>query len=299
MTFRKSRQLHLLVIILCYALLFRSRRSDINRTASTLTSPTLRSVGIPLICPRFFLIFFLFPSPQDNIIAMGFPSGDVSDFADDSRSAMAKSKLSKVEALYRNPISEVVRFLDTKHPGTYKVYNLCSERLYDPENFHMMVAHFAFEDHNCPPLMMVQSFCCSAADHLSKSAKHVVAVHCKAGKSRTGLMICALMLHLKLFSSPAECIQFYNAARCHDLKGLTLASQRRYVRYYFHEMRHGPAPENPRFLCSICVTNSPPNLSLFWRFRTHLPRDPYTSTRDLERNDECICNVRQPCFVAL
>jgi phosphatidylinositol-3,4,5-trisphosphate 3-phosphatase/dual-specificity protein phosphatase PTEN len=223
---------------------------------------------------------------------MGFPSGDVSDFADDSKSAMAKSKLSKVEALYRNPISEVVRFLDTKHPGTYKVYNLCSERLYDPENFHMMVAHFAFEDHNCPPLVMIKSFCISAAGHLANSPKHVIAVHCKAGKSRTGLMICALMMHMKLFSSTADCIRYYNAARCHDLKGLTLASQRRYVRYYFHEMLHGAVPEHPRFLSSLCVTNGPPNLSLFWRFRTHMPRDPYTSTRDLERKDECICNVR-------
>jgi protein-tyrosine phosphatase len=231
---------------------------------------------------------------QENIIAMGFPSGDVSDFADDSTSAMAKSKLSKVEALYRNPISEVRRFLDSKHPGTYKVYNLCSERLYDPENFHFMVAHFAFEDHNCPPLVMVKSFCLSAAQHLANSPKHVVAVHCKAGKSRTGLMVCALMMHLRLFASTEQCIRFYNAARCHDQKGLTLASQRRYVRYYFHEMLHGPAPENLRFLTTICVSNCPTNLSLFWRFRTHLPRDPYTSTRDLERKDECICNVRLP-----
>ncbi|KAI1241901.1 putative tyrosine-protein phosphatase TPTE, partial [Lamprotornis superbus] len=43
----------------------------------------------------------------DRIIAMSFPSSGKQSF-------------------YRNPIKEVARFLDTKHPGHYKVYNLCS-----------------------------------------------------------------------------------------------------------------------------------------------------------------------------
>lgn len=43
---------------------------------------------------------------------------------------------SNVEGWYRNPASEVLRLLDSKHFGNYKVYNLCSEREYDPSLFH-------------------------------------------------------------------------------------------------------------------------------------------------------------------
>ena len=35
-----------------------------------------------------------------------------------------------VWSLYRNPIEKVAAFLDAKHPGKYKLYNLCSEKTY-------------------------------------------------------------------------------------------------------------------------------------------------------------------------
>jgi hypothetical protein len=78
------------------------------------------------------------------------------------------------------------------------VFNLCSERLYDSSLFEGLVACFPFDDHNCPPLPLLKSFCDSAYDWLKQDMDHMVVVHCKAGKSRTGLMICCLLLYLKV-----------------------------------------------------------------------------------------------------
>ncbi|KAL0788193.1 hypothetical protein Bca101_004439 [Brassica carinata] len=89
--------------------------------------------------------------------------------------------------------------------GKYKVYNLCSERLYDVSLFE------AKED-----------------------IENVVAVQCKAGMARTGLMICSLLLYLKFFPTAEECMDLYNQKRCVDGKGLVLLlpSQIRYVKYF-------------------------------------------------------------------
>lgn len=53
-----------------------------------------------------------------------------------------------------------------------------------------------------PALCVVQQFCCDAAAWLAADPHNVVAVHCKAGKGRTGVMICCLLLYLHI-NAPA------------------------------------------------------------------------------------------------
>ncbi|KAG2188701.1 hypothetical protein INT44_003840 [Umbelopsis vinacea] len=130
------------------------------------------------------------------------------------------------------------RYLDKHHPQNYKVYNLRSEKGYTNDLFEIS-ATFAFKDHQAPTLRTVIQFCEDASDYLALDPENVVVVHCKAGKGRTGVMVAALLLKLKVANDPNEAIQMYARERTHDGRGITIPSQRRYV-FYFDSFLHDP-----------------------------------------------------------
>ena len=53
---------------------------------------------------------------------------------------------------------------------------------------------------------------------LDEHEENVAVVHCKAGKGRTGLMICAFLLHTRRKVSAEEVLQFYGSIRTADSK---------------------------------------------------------------------------------
>eukprot|EP01104_Vermistella_antarctica_P016978 TRINITY_DN591_c0_g4_i3.p1 TRINITY_DN591_c0_g4~~TRINITY_DN591_c0_g4_i3.p1 ORF type:complete len:685 (-),score=233.32 TRINITY_DN591_c0_g4_i3:151-2205(-) len=160
----------------------------------------------------------------------------------------------KREALFRNPYSEVLRFLDHYHKDHYWVYNLCSERGYDPAKFYNRVSVMPFDDHNAPPFEVMEEFCKHTADYLNEDEQNIAVVHCKAGKGRTGTMICALLVYMGQWDNADDAMSFYGFARTFNQKGVTIPSQIRYVRYFGDYLKSGYPPNYPRHLRKIAFT---------------------------------------------
>ncbi|XP_044782694.2 phosphatidylinositol 3,4,5-trisphosphate 3-phosphatase TPTE2-like isoform X13 [Bubalus kerabau] len=154
----------------------------------------------------------------ERIIAMSFPSSGKQSF-------------------YRNPIKEVVRFLDTKHPNHYQVYNLCSERAYDPKYFHHRVHRYLIDDHNVPSLSEMLAFSMEVKEWMAQDKDNIIVVHCKGGKGRTGTMVCAYLLASEIFATAEDSLYYFGERRTDKstsskFQGIETPSQNRFVGYF-------------------------------------------------------------------
>jgi phosphatidylinositol-3,4,5-trisphosphate 3-phosphatase and dual-specificity protein phosphatase PTEN len=73
----------------------------------------------------------------DHVIAMGYPSRGL-------------------EALYRNQLGEVKAFLERRHGGHFRIWNLVAEREYGSGHFPCQIERFTWADHTPPPLALVR-----------------------------------------------------------------------------------------------------------------------------------------------
>lgn len=142
-------------------------------------------------------------------------------------------------AFYRNPIEKVAAFLDCKHPGKYRVYNLCSERTYETAHFHERVERFHIDDHNVPSLGEMKRFAADVKAWLNADPENVIVVHCKGGKGRTGTMICVWLVEAGIFNSADQSLEYFGQRRTDTnvskkFQGVETPSQSRYVGYYEH-----------------------------------------------------------------
>ncbi|WVO14791.1 hypothetical protein L204_102429 [Cryptococcus depauperatus] len=128
----------------------------------------------------------------DRIIIMGYPAIGIA-------------------GLYRNKRRDVLRFINSRHGEKWWIWNLCPlyENAYSPEDMHGRVSRYPFPDHHPPPLPLLPLAVREMTAWLEGDSERVAIIHCKAGKGRSGTLLCSYLLSLPELPSPPELDRSY------------------------------------------------------------------------------------------
>ncbi|KAE8378382.1 protein-tyrosine phosphatase-like protein [Aspergillus bertholletiae] len=146
---------------------------------------------------------------------------------------------------YRNPLNDLVKYLDSKHGEDWCIFEFRAEGTgYPDKDVYGRIHHYPFPDHHPPPFALIPAIMGSMHNWLhgldGKGSqgeapgirKRVAVVHCKAGKGRSGTVACSyLMAHggWKL----GDALQRFTERRMRSGfgPGVSIPSQLRWVRY--------------------------------------------------------------------
>uniref|UniRef100_A0A4W5JDL3 Tensin 2a n=1 Tax=Hucho hucho TaxID=62062 RepID=A0A4W5JDL3_9TELE len=101
------------------------------------------------------------------------------------------------EQRYRLNLKEVTAMLRSKHQDKFLLFNL-SERHHDITRMNPKVLDFGWPDFHAPPLDKICAMCKAMETWLTSDPQHVVVLHCKGNKGKTGVIIAAYMHYSKI-----------------------------------------------------------------------------------------------------
>eukprot|EP00301_Raphidiophrys_heterophryoidea_P024293 c7830_g1_i1.p1 GENE.c7830_g1_i1~~c7830_g1_i1.p1 ORF type:complete len:722 (+),score=186.48 c7830_g1_i1:807-2972(+) len=158
-----------------------------------------------------------------------------------------------VKAIAFNPLATVRNFFESRHPHAYMIYNLNLDPRYqyDPSLFEGRVRSFGFEEHSPPRLGVLMQLLHDMGSYLRQSPTNVVAVHCKAGKGRSGCVGAAWLIHCGLFDDHVDAVNHVNRLRMINGPAIQLPSQIRYVGYVEQIEKHGYPDERVLTLTKV------------------------------------------------
>lgn len=165
---------------------------------------------------------------ENRLVVMAWPADDQIFMKD-----MKRSKL------IRNDSTEVRDCLGQLYPTGFKVYNLCSESKSFQRVDGVDVVQFGWIDHEPPPFPLFIRLIDNMYNYLTQNKENGIAIHCKAGKGRTGTATSAFLLRNQYAQSSAKALSAFGAKRFGTGEGVTIPSQLRYVQYYEQYMKNG------------------------------------------------------------
>ena len=136
------------------------------------------------------------------------------------------------QSIIRNNINDVSNFLNERHGTNYRVLNLSGQK-YDNSKFNNQVSEYRLVDHHAPSLLILFKICKEMHDFLMSDVSNIIVVNCRAGKGRTGTVICCYLLYSGRFTNVEDAFYYYSKKRFIKGEGVTQPSQRRYVNYFY------------------------------------------------------------------
>ncbi|XP_029910734.1 tensin-2 isoform X2 [Myripristis murdjan] len=163
------------------------------------------------------------------------------------------------EQRYRLNLKEVAAMLKSKHQDKFLLFNL-SERRHDISRLNPKVHDFGWPDLHAPPLDKICAMCKAMETWLTSDPQHVVVLHCKGNKGKTGVIIAAYMHYSKISAGADQALSTLAMRKfCEDKVSSSLQpSQNRYI-YYFGGLLSGAIKMNssPLFLHQVLIPSLP------------------------------------------
>ncbi|RYO98650.1 hypothetical protein DL766_001050 [Monosporascus sp. MC13-8B] len=177
---------------------------------------------------------------------------------------------------YRNPLDRLVAFLDSKHGPNWAIWEFRAEGTGYPDGLvYDRIRHYPWPDHHPPPFRLVPLIMASMRNWLNgndfdadgvsggaspdqqkekklagkvidtwkenkKNSEHVVVVHCKAGKGRSGTVACSYLI-AECGWTPEQALARFTERRMRPKMGagVSIPSQLRTIGYVERWARHG------------------------------------------------------------
>lgn len=139
---------------------------------------------------------------------------------------------------YRNPVDQLVAFLDKKHGDEWAVFEFRAEGTgYPDAEVYNRIHHFPWPDHHPPPFAIIPNLMAAMRNWLQGEPKspdkhRVAVVHCKAGKGRSGTVSCSYLISQEGWKREDALKRFtLRRMRAGFGDGVSIPSQLRWVGY--------------------------------------------------------------------
>ncbi|KAK5667876.1 hypothetical protein QVD99_004927 [Batrachochytrium dendrobatidis] len=186
--------------------------------------------------------------PQDSLFLQLIKRIDVCRITNRIIACGLPCKLSSSITNHRNHIADLCRFLDTRYPQKYMIWNLAGDTAqgtYSSDSFHHRVLAFPLSKAFHLNIKTLLDFSRSIHAWLNLDPDNVAIVHCTNGLARTGLAIATYLRFADIIPDVKEAFDYFVYRRSKKDRSWVTVSMDRYINYMDHVMNTNGVVPNP------------------------------------------------------